>query len=73
MHEEPTTAVIQRDLEALPGDTATDPVVRELERAVGRLHLLCASARIRSSPTGAHASVHGRCLVGPKVFTQHLF
>ena len=43
MHEEPTTVVIQRYLEALPGDTATDPVVRELlERAVGRLHLLCA-------------------------------
>jgi len=43
MHEDPTTVVIQRYLEALPGDTATDPVVRELlERAVGRLHLLCA-------------------------------
>src|SRR4051794_14989387 len=43
MHEEPTTVVIQRYLEALPGDTATDPVVLELlERAVGRLHLLCA-------------------------------
>ena len=43
MHEEPTTVVIQRYLEALPGDTATDPVVRELlERAGGRLHLLCA-------------------------------
>jgi len=40
MHEEPTT---ERYLEALPGETATDPVVRELlEWAVGRLHLLCA-------------------------------
>ena len=43
MREEPTTVVIRRHLEALPGDTAADPVVRELlERAVGRLHLLFA-------------------------------
>jgi hypothetical protein len=34
MHEEPTTVIIQRYLDALPGDTAAEPVVRELlERA----------------------------------------
>jgi hypothetical protein len=44
MYEEPTTVVIQRYLDALPGDTAAEPVVRELlERAVGCLRLLCAT------------------------------
>jgi RNA polymerase sigma-70 factor (ECF subfamily) len=44
MHEEPTTAVIQRYLDALPGDSAAEPIIRELlERAVGRLRLLCAT------------------------------
>jgi RNA polymerase sigma-70 factor (ECF subfamily) len=41
MHEEPTTVVIQRYLDALPGDGADEPTVRELlERAAGRLRLL---------------------------------
>jgi hypothetical protein len=30
MHEEPTTTIIQRYLDALPGDTAADPIIREL-------------------------------------------
>ena len=30
MNEEPTTVVIQRYLDALPGDTAAEPIVREL-------------------------------------------
>ena len=43
MHEEPATAITQRYLDALPGDTAVEPIVRELlERAVGRLRLLSA-------------------------------
>jgi RNA polymerase sigma-70 factor (ECF subfamily) len=51
MHEEPTTVVIQRYLDALPGDTAAEPVVRELlERAVGRLRLLCATFLYKSYP-----------------------
>ena len=51
MDEEPTTAVIQRYLDALPGDAAAEPVVRELlERAVGRLRLLCATLLHRSYP-----------------------
>src|SRR5262245_21974464 len=51
MPEEPTTAAIQRYLDALPGHTATEPVIRELlERAVGRLRLLCANLLYRSYP-----------------------
>jgi len=30
MDEEPTTAVIQRYLDALPGDQAADPIIRDL-------------------------------------------
>jgi RNA polymerase sigma-70 factor (ECF subfamily) len=51
MHEEPTTAVIQRYLDALPGDTAADPIIRELlERAADRLRLLCATFLYKSYP-----------------------
>jgi RNA polymerase sigma-70 factor (ECF subfamily) len=51
VHDEPTTAVIQRYLEALPGDAAAEPIIRELlERAVGRLRLLCATFLYRSYP-----------------------
>jgi RNA polymerase sigma-70 factor (ECF subfamily) len=51
VHEEPTTAAIQRYLDALPGDPAAETVIRELmERAVGRLRLLCANLLYRSYP-----------------------
>jgi RNA polymerase sigma-70 factor (ECF subfamily) len=51
MHEEPTTVVIQRYLDALPGDRAAEPIIREvLDRAVGRLRLLCATLLHRSYP-----------------------
>jgi RNA polymerase sigma factor (sigma-70 family) len=51
MNEEPTTAVIQRCLDALQGDAVTDPLIRDLlERAVSRLRLLCASFLHRSYP-----------------------
>jgi RNA polymerase sigma-70 factor (ECF subfamily) len=51
MHPEPTTAVIQRYLDALPGDPAAEPVIRELlERATSRLRLLCATLLHRSYP-----------------------
>jgi RNA polymerase sigma-70 factor (ECF subfamily) len=44
MDEEQTTVHIQRYLDALPGDAAAEPIVRELlARAVGRLRLLCAT------------------------------
>jgi RNA polymerase sigma-70 factor (ECF subfamily) len=51
MHEEPTTAIIQRYLDALPGDPAAERIIRELlERAVGRLRLLCANLLYRQYP-----------------------
>jgi RNA polymerase sigma-70 factor (ECF subfamily) len=51
MHEEPTTLIIQHYLDALPGDAAAEPIVRELlERAVGRLRLLCATFLYKSYP-----------------------
>jgi RNA polymerase sigma-70 factor (ECF subfamily) len=51
MPDEPTTAAIQRYLDALPTDTAAEPVIRELlERAARRLRLLCATLLYRSYP-----------------------
>ena len=51
MPDEPTTVIIQRYLDALPGDPATEQVVRELlERAAGRLRVLCASFLCKSYP-----------------------
>jgi RNA polymerase sigma-70 factor (ECF subfamily) len=51
MNEEATTAVIQRYLDALPGDGPAESVVRELlERAVGRLRMLCATMLYKSYP-----------------------
>jgi RNA polymerase sigma-70 factor (ECF subfamily) len=51
MQEEPTTAVIQRYLDALPGDRAAEPIIRELlEHSVRRLRLLCATLLYRSYP-----------------------
>jgi RNA polymerase sigma-70 factor (ECF subfamily) len=42
--EEHTTAVVQRYLDELGGDWPTEPIVRALlDRAVRRLHLLCAT------------------------------
>ena len=51
MNEEPTTAAIQRCLDALQGDMSAEPLIRDLlERAVGRLRLVCASLLQRSYP-----------------------
>jgi RNA polymerase sigma-70 factor (ECF subfamily) len=51
MHEEPTTAIIQRYLDALPGDPAAEPLIRELvDRAVGRLRILCTTFLYKSYP-----------------------
>jgi RNA polymerase sigma-70 factor (ECF subfamily) len=55
MPDEPTTAVIQRYLDALPGDQAAEPIIRELlERAVGRLRVLCAALLYKSYPRLTH-------------------
>src|SRR5215468_7555192 len=59
MNEEPTTVVIQRYLDALPGDTAAEPIIRELlDRAVGRLRFLCATHLHRSYPRLARPPVN---------------
>ena len=51
MQEEPTTSVIQRYLDALPDDPAAEPIIRELlERAAGRLRILCATFLHKSYP-----------------------
>jgi RNA polymerase sigma factor (sigma-70 family) len=49
MNDEHTTAVVQRYLDELGGDSPTEPIVRALlDRSVRRLHLLCATLLYRS-------------------------
>jgi RNA polymerase sigma factor (sigma-70 family) len=51
MDEERTTAAVQRYLDALAGDAPAEPVVRALlDRAVRRLHQLCATLLYRNYP-----------------------
>jgi RNA polymerase sigma factor (sigma-70 family) len=51
MGKEQTTAVVQRYLDELAGDSPAEPIIRALmDRAVRRLHLLCASLLYRSYP-----------------------
>jgi RNA polymerase sigma factor (sigma-70 family) len=51
MSEEQTTAVVQRYLDELAGDSPAEPIVRDmLDRAVRRLHLLCAKLLHQSYP-----------------------
>jgi RNA polymerase sigma-70 factor (ECF subfamily) len=51
MGDEHTTAVVQRYLDELAGDSPAEPVVRALlDRAVRRLHLLCATLLHRGYP-----------------------
>jgi RNA polymerase sigma-70 factor (ECF subfamily) len=51
MEEERTTAVVQRYLDELAGDTPPEQAVRALlDRAVSRLHQLCAALLHRSYP-----------------------
>ena len=46
-----TTAVVQRYLDALDEETPADPLIRALlDRAVGRLEMLCGSMLFRSYP-----------------------
>jgi hypothetical protein len=49
MSDEHTTAVVQRYLDELAGDSPAEPIIRALlDRAVRRLYLLCASMLHRS-------------------------
>ena len=51
MSQEHTTAVVQRYLDELGGDSPAEPIVRALlDRAVRRLHVLCATLLYRSYP-----------------------
>jgi RNA polymerase sigma-70 factor (ECF subfamily) len=51
MKDERTTIAVQRYLDELAGDTPAEDAVRALlDRAVGRLHLLCAALLRRSYP-----------------------
>ena len=51
MDEEHTTAVVQRYLDELAGDAPAEPLIRALlDRAVRRLHQLCATLLYRSYP-----------------------
>jgi RNA polymerase sigma factor (sigma-70 family) len=51
MVENHTTAVVQRYLDTLAGETLADPLIRALlDRCVGRLELLCGSMLFRSYP-----------------------
>ena len=51
MNDERTTAVVQRYLDDLAGDSPAEPIVRAMmDRAVRRLHLLCARLLYRSYP-----------------------
>jgi RNA polymerase sigma factor (sigma-70 family) len=51
MNEEPTTAAIQRCLDALHGDESAEPLIRDLlARAVERLRILCGTLLLRNYP-----------------------
>jgi RNA polymerase sigma factor (sigma-70 family) len=51
MNEEGTTAAVQRYLDALAGDAPAEPVIRLLlDRAIERLHQLCATVLYRGYP-----------------------
>lgn len=51
MYEEPTTAAVQRYLDALPANSDVEPIIRNLlERAVCRLRFLSATLLHRSYP-----------------------
>jgi RNA polymerase sigma-70 factor (ECF subfamily) len=51
MNDDHTTAVVQRYLDDLAGDSPSEPLIRALlDRAVRRLHLLCGTLLYRSYP-----------------------
>jgi RNA polymerase sigma-70 factor (ECF subfamily) len=59
MHEEPTTVIIQRYLDAMPGDTAAEPMIRELlEHAAERLRRLSATFLYKRYPRFARPPVN---------------
>jgi RNA polymerase sigma-70 factor (ECF subfamily) len=70
MASEPTSAVVQRYLDALAADTPADPVIHDLlDRAVRRLRLLAATLLHRSYPrlTGPPLNLESDELLGAVV------
>ena len=67
MSQDQTTAVVQRYLDELDGPSPAEPIVRALlDRAVRRLHLLCATLLHRSYPrlTQPPLNLHADELLG---------
>ena len=59
MADERTTAVVQRYLDALTGEAPAEPIIRALlDRAVRRLHSLCANLLYRNYPRLARPPVN---------------
>ena len=59
MNDEHTTAVVQRYLDELAGDSPAEPIVRDLlDRAFRRLHRLCATLLHRGYPRLAQPPLH---------------
>lgn len=59
MAPDPTSTIIQRYLDAIPGDESAEPAIRDLlERAVDRLRLLCATLLHKSYPRLTKAPVN---------------
>jgi RNA polymerase sigma-70 factor (ECF subfamily) len=59
MDQERTTAAVQRYLDKLAGDSPAEPIVRALlDRAVRRLHQLCATLLYKSYPRLARPPVN---------------
>src|SRR5215472_4580651 len=55
MSDDHTTAVVQRYLDELAGDSPAEPLVRALlDRSVRRLHLVCATLLHRGYPRLTH-------------------
>ena len=55
MDEAHTTAVVQRCLDELAGDSSAEPIIRALlDRAIRRLQMLCATLLYKSYPRLTH-------------------
>src|SRR5262249_48546164 len=63
----------EREVETVPEQCILHGVLTsKSEHAyINLLVYMRSESKKRPSPTGAHASVHGPCLVGPVTFTQH--
>jgi RNA polymerase sigma-70 factor (ECF subfamily) len=73
MSEEETTSVVRRYPDELAADSPAEPLVRALmDRAVRRLHRLCATPRHRSDPRQTHPPVNLRADEGLGAVAERL-